>query len=144
MAKIYHGRCQYRWGSGQFSPRKDSMTNSREKGKRYELELAKKFREWGFLEARRGQQYCGANGDADVVGLPFVHVEAKRREQISVYEWMEQAKDDAEATGEFPAVFFRKNGRGTLVCMELDDWGALYGGYVAYKNMMERVTDDGK
>ena len=39
--------------------------NSREKGKRGERELAGKLREYGF-GCRRGQQYSGANGDADV------------------------------------------------------------------------------
>ena len=52
------------------------MINSRAKGARAELALAKVFREHGY-EARRGQQYCGANGDADVVGLPYTHVECK-------------------------------------------------------------------
>lgn len=44
------------------------MKNSRRKGKEGELELSKKLKEHGF-ECRRGQQYCGANGDADVIGL---------------------------------------------------------------------------
>lgn len=48
--------------------------NSREKGKRGELELAKLLRDCGF-DTRRGQQYSGANGDADVVGLPGIHIE---------------------------------------------------------------------
>lgn len=36
--------------------------NSRNKGKNGELELASILREYGY-NARRGQQYCGANGD---------------------------------------------------------------------------------
>lgn len=51
--------------------------NSREKGKRGERELAGELRRHGY-DARRGQQYCGANGDADVVGLPGLHIECKR------------------------------------------------------------------
>ena len=53
------------------------MTNSRRKGASGERELAKKLREYGY-EARRGQQYCGSNGDADVVGIPGIHIECKR------------------------------------------------------------------
>lgn len=45
------------------------MTNSRQKGARGERELARILREYGY-DCRRGQQYCGANGDADVVGFP--------------------------------------------------------------------------
>ena len=45
--------------------------NSREKGKRGELELARALRALGY-DCRRGQQYSGKNGDADVVGLPGI------------------------------------------------------------------------
>jgi Holliday junction resolvase len=40
--------------------------NSRAKGARGERELASVLRNEGF-DARRGQQYCGANGDADLL-----------------------------------------------------------------------------
>ena len=59
------------------------MVDSRNKGKVGERELAKKLREYGF-EARRGQQYCGADGSADVVGLEGVHIECKRTERLSL------------------------------------------------------------
>ncbi|QBE98926.1 hypothetical protein PMF13cell1_04495 [Blautia producta] len=45
--------------------------NSRDKGARGERELAGILRGHGY-DCRRGQQFCGANGDADVVGLPAV------------------------------------------------------------------------
>lgn len=47
--------------------------NSRNKGAAGERELAGKLRDYGY-DARRGQQYSGANGDADVVGLPGIHL----------------------------------------------------------------------
>lgn len=43
----------------------------REKGKRGERELAGILRDYGY-NCRRGQQYCGTSGDADVIGLPDV------------------------------------------------------------------------
>ena len=46
--------------------------NSRAKGKRAELELSHVLQEYGY-NARRGQQFSGANGDADVVGLDGIH-----------------------------------------------------------------------
>lgn len=64
--------------------------NSRQKGSRGERELAKIFREHGY-EARRGQQYCGISGDADVVGLPGIHVECKRVEKLNLLDAMGQA-----------------------------------------------------
>lgn len=98
--------------------------NSRRKGAAGERELAGKLRDYGY-EARRGQQYCGANGDADVVGLPGIHIECKRVERLNVDEAMWQARRDAGAE-ELPAVFHRKNGQGWLVTMKLDDWMGLY------------------
>ena len=52
--------------------------NSKRKGSAGERELAKKLRDLGFKEARRSQQYAGINNDADLVGVPGVHIECKR------------------------------------------------------------------
>lgn len=98
--------------------------NSREKGKRGELELSRLFREQGF-DTRRGQQYCGANGDADVVGLPGIHIECKRVERLNIYDAMTQAKTDRKKD-EVPAVFHRKNNCGWLVTMEFEDFMRMY------------------
>lgn len=98
--------------------------NSREKGKRGELELSRLFREQGF-DTRRGQQYCGANGDADVVGLPGIHIECKRVERLNIYDAMMQAKTDRKKD-EVPAVFHRKNNCGWLVTMEFEDFMRMY------------------
>ena len=104
------------------------MTNSKQKGARYERELASDFREYGY-DARRTAQYCGNTGDAaDVIGLPYIHVEAKHQEQFRIYDWVAQAKRDCNGE-KIPAVFFRKNNCKTLVCMELDDWMKLYKEY---------------
>lgn len=99
--------------------------NSKKKGARFERELATLFREHGY-ECRRGQQYCGANGDADVVGLHGIWIEAKHQEQMRLYEWMEQAKRDSAGTGNLPAVFHKKNRAEILVSMPFDDWMEMY------------------
>lgn len=100
--------------------------NSKQKGSRYERELASKLRDYGY-DARRTAQYCGNTGDAsDVVGLPGIHIEAKHQEKIRIYDWMSQAIHDSSKSGSRPAVFFRKNNCETLVCMRLDDWMQLY------------------
>lgn len=102
------------------------MTNSKQKGARFERQLASMIRAEGFQDARRGQQFCGANGDADVVGLEGIHIEAKHQEQFRIYDWMAQAKRDSEGTGNMPAVFFKKNNAEVLVCMTFEDWMTLY------------------
>ena len=98
--------------------------NSRNKGARGERELASKFREYGY-DARRGQQYCGANGDADVVGLPGIHCEVKRVEKLNLYDAMAQAERDAKVD-EMPGVFHRRNNCDWLVTMRMDDWFELF------------------
>ena len=103
------------------------MVNSREKGKRYERHVASLFRAEGY-DSRRGQQFCGANGDADVVGLPGIHIECKRVEHLNIYTAMSQAKADAKMN-ELPAVFHRKNHCEWLVTMSLDDWMEMYQEY---------------
>ncbi|MEA5003830.1 MAG: hypothetical protein VB081_10060 [Christensenella sp.] len=98
--------------------------NSREKGKRGERELARKLREYGH-DCRRGQQYCGGNGDADVVGLRGLHIEVKRVEALNIHKAVNQAIGDAKA-GEIPVVMHRKNGEKWLVTMTLDDFMEIW------------------
>jgi Holliday junction resolvase len=100
------------------------MVNSKQKGARGERELSSKLKEYGF-NTRRGQQYCGANGDADVVGLPNIHIECKRVEKLNLYDAIGQAKADAKKN-ELPAVFHRKDRCEWLVTMTFDDWMKIY------------------
>lgn len=98
--------------------------NSREKGKRGELELSHKLKEYGY-DCRRGQQYCGADGSADVVGLPGIHIECKRVEKLNLYDAMAQSKRDTRKN-ELPAVFHRKNHCEWLVTMPLEEFMKIY------------------
>lgn len=112
--------------------------NSRAKGARFERTLARKLREFGYGDARRTAQYCGNTGDAsDVVGLPFLHIEAKHVERLNIYDAMAQAKRDAKAGGEnrLPAVFHKKNNCNILVTMELDAFMKIYTEWGAGKEL---------
>ena len=114
---------------------------SKEKGARFERILASRFRDYGYTESRRTAQYCGNTGDAsDVVGLPGLHIEAKHQEKMYLYDWMEQAKRDAKASGKdvLPAVFHKKNRAEILVTMEFDDFMTIYREYEAGLEFKER------
>lgn len=113
------------------------MPNSRRKGTDGERELSAKLREYGF-EGRRGQQYSGANGDADVIGLPGVHIECKRVERLDLYAAVEQSKDDARDQ-EIPAVFHRKNRKEWLVTLPLGRFIDLYKSYLLEKSRNESL-----
>lgn len=98
--------------------------NSRQKGARGERELANELKKHGY-ECRRGQQYCGANGDADVVGLDGIHIECKRVEKLNLYDALNQAKADARP-GELPVVIHRRNKCEWVVIQPLNDWMEVY------------------
>lgn len=96
--------------------------NSRQKGKRVERLWRDQLREAGFLKAYRGQQYCGAAGDADVVcpELPSIHFEVKGVQNLNVLNAMKQAINDCG--NKKPVVAHKKNGSPWLVTMLAADW----------------------
>ena len=98
--------------------------NSRDKGKRGELEAAHLLQKYGY-ESRRGQQFSGANGDADVVGLPDIHLEIKRVEKLNIDEALAQSIRDAREA-EIPVVMHRKNRTEWKITMRFADWIELY------------------
>lgn len=98
--------------------------NSRDKGKRGELEAAHILKEYGY-DARRGQQFSGLQGDADVVGLPGIHLEIKRVEKLNIDNAVAQSIRDAR-DGEIPIVMHRKNRAAWLVTMPFPEWMKLY------------------
>lgn len=93
--------------------------NSKQKGSRGERELSKELSRILGCSARRGQQYCGASGDADVIiDLP-IHIECKRTETLQLYKALEQAKNDAK--DKLPIVCHRKNNKPWICILQLDD-----------------------
>lgn len=99
--------------------------SSKDKGKRGEREVANFLKEYG-VEAKRGQQFCGLNGDADVVGLDGYHIEVKRTEAFRLYDAMAQSVRDAKE-GEVPTVWHRKNNEKWVVVIGSDDFMKLIG-----------------
>ena len=101
--------------------------NSRDKGKRGELELSHILNEYGF-QTRRGQQFSGANGDADVVGIGGLHIECKRVEKLNIEEALKQSERDARE-GEIPCVMHRRNHEDWKVTMRLCDFPKIWREY---------------
>ena len=91
------------------------------KGRKAELELAEILTEYGF-NVRPGKA-VSFGAEADLIGLPGIHCEVKRREQVDLSAALRQAKEDSERFGDgLPAVFFRGNRQRWRVAMELADW----------------------
>ena len=100
------------------------MINSRRKGAQGERDLAKALRSYGY-DCRRGQQYCGANGAADVIGLPGVHIECKRVEKLNIESALAQAKADRNQN-EIPVVMHKRNKSEWLVTLPLEYFMQIY------------------
>lgn len=101
--------------------------NSKQKGKRGELEAAHLFQEYGY-EARRSQQFAGIYGDADVIGVPLLHLEIKRTEKLNLDKAMEQSIRDAK-DGEIPIVMHRKDRQSWRVTLGFEDFMKMYQAY---------------
>jgi len=97
--------------------------NSRAKGARTELELAKKLQELFGWKARRTVQFCGKAGDADVLipEIPQVLVESKAVEKLNVQQAMDRAAEDAAASGKIPVLCHKRKRKEWLVTLRLQD-----------------------
>jgi hypothetical protein len=83
--------------------------HSRNKGKRGEREAAAVIAQhWNATAARRSQQFCGRDGDADLTGVPGMHLEVKRYARIAALDFLEQAEMDA-TPGSVPVVLMRED-----------------------------------
>jgi len=97
-----------------------SGRKSRNKGKRGELELAKKLSSLFNVFARRGRQYSGSPESPDVVtSIDGVHFECKRVERLQLYPSLEQAASDSG--DQIPILVHRKNNKDWVAIVYLDD-----------------------
>lgn len=97
------------------------MVNSRQKGKRGELDLCKALREVMGWTVRRSQQFCGRAGDSDLVveEHPALFVECKLVQRLNVPEVMKVAVDQAGSS--LPSLFHRRDREEWLVTIRLAD-----------------------
>jgi len=97
------------------------MINSKNKGKRGELEVAALLRGCGY-DARRGQQFSGSPDSPDIVhSIEGFHIEVKYTEAFNAYKAMEQAEKDCKAE-DTPLVFFRKKRKRWMVMIDAEDF----------------------
>ncbi len=118
---------------------------SKEKGKRFERQVAGLFNNYGY-DARRSAQFKGNTGQAgDVEGVPYIHIECKHQERMNLYDWMEQSVADAAAEGmdTLPVVVHKANNKPILVTMAFDDWVNLYNEYAAGKDIQNASIKEG-
>lgn len=97
------------------------MVNSRQKGKRGELDLCQALREIMGWTVRRSVQFCGRSGDADLLveEHPDLFVECKLVQSLNITETVKRAVEDAGTA--LPAVFHRRDREEWLVTIRLAD-----------------------
>jgi Holliday junction resolvase len=78
----------------------------RDKGTRGELEVRDVFRAFGF-DCDRTPNSGGLRIPGDLIGTVPVHVEVKRQERLQLWQWIEQAEQ--EAAGAVAVVAFRRS-----------------------------------
>lgn len=115
--------------------KKKKPVNSRRKGARNELLVAHKFQEYGF-DTRRGQQFNGLHGDADVVGAPYLHLEVKAVQKLNLEKAMEQSIRDARE-GEVPTVVHRRDRQDWRITLSLEDFMPMYMAWLKEKQHEE-------
>ena len=98
---------------------------SQRKGRAGELELCRRLKEYGF--GVQPGEAVSFGTTPDIVGLPGIHIEVKRREQTDIAAALKQASEDAQRFGDgIPVVFTRGNRQHWRVVMTLDDFIELY------------------
>lgn len=102
-----------------------TLINSRDKGRRGEIELAKELMKYGYEDSERTGQFCGKSGDADVRGVPYLHIECKRVEQLNIEKALQQAEEDHKKNT-IPVVMHRKNREQWKVTLRLDAFMNLW------------------
>lgn len=96
--------------------------NSKQKGKKGELEFSNFCKERGY-NTRRTAQYNGKeNGSlADIIGIDGYHIEVKRVEKLNIDKAYEQAERDKKET-EIPIVAHRRNRKKWLITLSAEDF----------------------
>ena len=93
--------------------------SQREKGANFEREICTLLTDHLGTKVKRNlaQTRGGATEGSDITFGQW-SIECKRRARISVYEWLDQARRDAD--GRTPVVIARADGRKAIAILDLD------------------------
>lgn len=108
--------------------RKKKGKASKNKGAVNERFIANKLKEWGYKTERTAQHSGKNGGDADVKGVPYLHIEVKAQEKLNIHNAYDQAIRDVSDKGSFdiPIVFHKQNNRSWKATLSLEDFMDIY------------------
>lgn len=98
---------------------------SRRKGSRGELEVVHAFNSEGFDCWRTPNSGGLSHSKGDINGIPGLHIEVKRAEQVRIREWIGQAEQDC-APHDIPIVVWRTSADLWRVDLPLTDFVPLW------------------
>lgn len=113
---------------------------SKNRGRRGERMAAKLLESHGYT-ARRGVQYSGKTGAADVIceELAWLHIEVKFTEQFRLGSFIKQCEEDCQGK---PWLILHKAARKPwLAIMQLASMGAWYKEIKTYMNPHKQIRD---
>ena len=118
---------------------------SKQKGDRYERDLAEYFNEQCGISSHRTPLSGGGRKEAlaDLIGTPGIAIEAKRVEKINLTEFMQQAVKNCG--NDLPVVITRRNKQSmenSYVFMRLHEWMALYRAFLTQQGYGPRPTEE--
>jgi len=118
---------------------------SKQKGDRYERDLAEYFNEQCGISSHRTPLSGGGRKEAlaDLIGTPGIAIEAKRVEKINLTEFMTQAVRNCG--NDLPVVITRRNKQSlenSYVFMRLHKWMALYRAFLTQQGYGPRPTEE--
>lgn len=118
---------------------------SKQKGDRYERDLAEYFNEQCGISSHRTPLSGGGRKEAlaDLIGTPGIAIEAKRVEKINLTEFMAQAVKNCG--NDLPVVITRRNKQSmenSYVFMRLHEWMALYRAFLTQQGYGPRPTEE--
>lgn len=118
---------------------------SKQKGDRYERDLAEYFNEQCGISSHRTPLSGGGRKEAlaDLIGTPGIAIEAKRVEKINITEFMQQAVRNCG--NDLPVVITRRNKQSmenSYVFMRLHEWMALYRAFLTQQGYGPRPTEE--
>lgn len=93
--------------------------NSKQKGKRGELEACKIINQVLGVEARRGVQYQGSPDSPDVITALGIHFEVKRTNKLRLWQALQQSIQDAGES--VPVVLHRADRQDWIISLRFED-----------------------
>lgn len=104
------------------------------KGERGERIVRDKLRELGFPDVSRGSVF---QGTSDLVGIPGIHPEVKFCEKVKLWEFYDQACEEAEKRKDgVPTVFIKRSRSGILVVQAIEHWAPTHLDHLKYRELL--------